>query len=129
MADKQVQLFKRVLKKLTALRKTLPKSERDILDAIVLRNSAEVAAHGMVTDAAANTAVFGRTAAPEVAAHGMVTDAAANTAVFGRTAAPEVAAHGMVTDAVTHDVAFGTALQAAGAIYLDADGAYTATVK
>ncbi len=45
MTDKEIQAQKRLAKKLTALRKTLRKDERDILDRLVTRNAGEVEGH------------------------------------------------------------------------------------
>jgi hypothetical protein len=46
MADKQTQALKRLTKKLSAMRKTLRKDERDILDQLVVGGPAgEVQAH------------------------------------------------------------------------------------
>jgi len=47
MDAKQEKALARLLKKLSALRVTLAKDERDILDQFVLGARAEVAAHGM----------------------------------------------------------------------------------
>jgi hypothetical protein len=46
MADKKTQAQKRLLKKLSALRKTLRKDEREALDRFILGASGEVRAHG-----------------------------------------------------------------------------------
>jgi hypothetical protein len=50
MADKQTQALKRLTKKLSALRKTLRKDERELLDALILGDeaAAEVKAHSLV---------------------------------------------------------------------------------
>ena len=45
MSDKQTQALARLLKKMSALRVTLRKDERDLLDEIVLGAKAEVAGH------------------------------------------------------------------------------------
>jgi len=47
MAEKQTATMKRLLKKLSALRKTLRKDERELLDHLVIRES-EVQGHVMV---------------------------------------------------------------------------------
>jgi len=90
MADKRTQALKRLVKKLSALRATLRKDERDLLDELVLGAPAEVAAHGM-TSAVASKPVMSRAA--EVAAHGMTS--AVSKAASKR--ATEVAAHGMTS--------------------------------
>ncbi len=50
MDDKQTKLLKRVIKKLNALRSTLTKPERAILDALIVREP-EVTGHAMTSDA------------------------------------------------------------------------------
>jgi hypothetical protein len=45
MDEKRAQAAKRLAKKLTALRKTLRKDEREILDQIVAKTGAEVEGH------------------------------------------------------------------------------------
>ncbi len=47
MTDKELAARKRLAKKLTALRKTLRKDEREILDSLVARPKAEVEGHEM----------------------------------------------------------------------------------
>ena len=47
MDEKKAQAAKRLAKRLTALRKTLRKDERDILDQIVAKTGAEVEGHLM----------------------------------------------------------------------------------
>ena len=136
MADKRTQALKRLVKKLSALRATLRKDERDLLDELVLGAPAEVAAHGM-TSAVASKLVMSRAVevaaygmisavfkaaskrATEVAAHGM-TSAVASKPVMSRAA--EVAAHGM-TSAKTEGAVTGAKAVASGAtmrISLDA---------
>ncbi len=109
----------RLMGRLSALRQTLRKDERDLLDGLVLGATAdEVVAHRMISQAAdqasrkAVTAVAKRVnagAQPEVVAHRMISQAAdqasrkAATAVAKRVntgAQPEVVAHGMVSQAV-----------------------------
>ncbi len=53
MADKQTQAAKRLAKKLTALRQTLRKDERDILDRLVAHTEPEVKGH-VVMESVAN---------------------------------------------------------------------------
>ena len=71
MADKQTQAMQRLLKKLTALRKALPKAERDILDAIVLGATAEVIPHGLLLQKATTSKIVlqAKPTEPEVEAH------------------------------------------------------------
>ena len=45
--DKRTLAMKRLLKKLSALRKTLRKDERELLDQLVIRESSEVKGHEM----------------------------------------------------------------------------------
>ncbi len=45
MTDKEMQATKRLAKKLSALRKTLRKDEREILDRLVTRQNSEVEGH------------------------------------------------------------------------------------
>ena len=47
MDDKQTRTLKRLVKKLSALRATLSKSERELLDTLILGASAEVEGHAM----------------------------------------------------------------------------------
>lgn len=122
MADKQTQALKRLTKKLNALRKTLRKDERDILDQLVLGEAgAEVAAHKFSTKAATKASEvaahkFGTKASSkasnavvEVAAHKMATssrpavsyDAGTGNYIVVEGAEPEVAAHSLVTGAAT----------------------------
>ncbi len=54
MTEKELQARKRLAKKLTALRKTLRKDERDILDRIVVGTGAEVSGHSMLETADAS---------------------------------------------------------------------------
>ena len=89
MADKQTQALSRLAKKLSALRVTLRKDERDLLDELILGHAAEVAAHSM-NAAAAKASKTPRAA--EVAAHSM-NAAAAKASKTPRAA--EVAAHSM----------------------------------
>jgi hypothetical protein len=53
MAEKQTAAMKRLLKKLSALRKTLRKDERELLDHLVIRES-EVKGHAFMADAGAD---------------------------------------------------------------------------
>ena len=68
MIDKQTQALKRLTKKLSALRTTLRKDERDLLDQLILGASADVAGHAL-TSAISTEAVTSRPT--EVAAHAM----------------------------------------------------------
>lgn len=43
--DKKTLAMKRLLKKLSAMRKTLRKDERELLDSLIIRQSAEVRGH------------------------------------------------------------------------------------
>ena len=52
MADKQARALARLLKKLSALRMTLGKDERDILDQLVLGAKAQVGGHRLMSQAA-----------------------------------------------------------------------------
>ncbi len=52
MVDKQTQAAKRLAKKLTALRQTLRKDEREILDQLVAHVEPEVQGHTALTSAA-----------------------------------------------------------------------------
>ncbi|MCC7164074.1 MAG: hypothetical protein IT331_16370 [Anaerolineae bacterium] len=89
MADKQKAALNRLTKKLSALRATLSKDERILLDRIVLGN--EVAGHKMTTDAArgarkraVSSAASGGKGAKkvsEVAMHGMTTGAVSGAKV------------------------------------------------
>jgi hypothetical protein len=67
MADKQTQALKRLTKKLSALRKTLRKDERELLDALILGDeaAAEVNAHSLVSKA-------DRVAKADVTAHQLI---------------------------------------------------------
>ncbi len=77
MADKKKQALKRLVKKLSALRATLRRDERELLDQLVLGSAAEVQAHAM-TNAASKGA---KTPKPiEVSAHAM-TNAAAPSSI------------------------------------------------
>ncbi len=49
MTDKKTQAAKRLAKKLTALRQTLRKDEREILDQLVTKAAPEVEGHSIVT--------------------------------------------------------------------------------
>ncbi len=53
MADKQSRALGRLLKKLSALRVTLGKDERDLLDQLVLGAKAEVGGHALTSRVAA----------------------------------------------------------------------------
>ncbi len=53
MNEKEMQAYKRLAKKLTALRKTLRKDERDILDRLVAKQDSEVEGH-MTLESAEN---------------------------------------------------------------------------
>ncbi len=48
MADKRTQAAKRLAKKLTALRQTLRKDEREILDQLITKAEPEVQGHSVV---------------------------------------------------------------------------------
>ena len=67
MADKQTQALGRLTKKLSALRKTLAKDERFILDQLILGADADVAGHRLTS--AKSTKPAARIA--EVAGHAM----------------------------------------------------------
>src|SRR5512137_3066428 len=93
MADKEFQALKRLVKKLSALRATLRRDERVLLDEMVLGSAAEVSAHAM-TNAASKGA---KTPKPsEVSAHAM-TNAASKGAKTPKPA--EVSAHAMTNAA------------------------------
>jgi len=47
MVDKKFQALKRLVKKLSALRATLRKEERDLLDELIVGRAAEVEGHSM----------------------------------------------------------------------------------
>jgi hypothetical protein len=101
MADKQKAVLNRLTKKLSALRATLSKDERILLDRIVL-STPDVSGHKMVGAASgATSAARKATRANEVALHKM-TDAAsgATSAARKATKVTEVALHGM-TDAAS----------------------------
>lgn len=84
MADKQTQALKRLTKKLSALRKTLRKDERDLLDQLILgEGAAEVSAHKFSSKASSKAA--------EVEAHKFTPKAA--------TKAAEVVVHSMAPKA------------------------------
>jgi hypothetical protein len=91
MADKKNQALGRLTKKLSALRATLRKDERDLLDELILGAAAEVAAHSMTTAAATKAMKTPKTV--EVAAHSMTTAAATKAMKTPKTV--EVAAHSM----------------------------------
>ncbi len=77
MADKQIQALKRLVKKLSALRATLRRDERQLLDQIILGLSAEAAGHAMTRAASKGAA----TPKPiEVAAHAMTSAASKGAA-------------------------------------------------
>ncbi len=94
MTDKERTAFKRLVKKLSAMRATLSKDERNLLDKLILGE--EVAAHQMTTGSVkAIKAVKGEA---DVAAHQMTTGSVkAIKAVKG---GAEVAAHQMTTGSV-----------------------------
>jgi hypothetical protein len=101
MADKQKAVLNRLTKKLSALRATLSKDERILLDRIVL-STPDVSGHKMVGAASgATSAARKATRANEVALHKM-TDAAsgATSAARKATKVNEVALHKM-TDAAS----------------------------
>ncbi len=56
MTEKEQQAAKRLAKKLTALRKTLRKDERDLLDRLVAKQESEVEGHVMESAFSAFTA-------------------------------------------------------------------------
>ncbi len=132
MADKQTLALKRLLKKLSALRVTLRRDERDLLDQLVLGASADVAGHAMVGAASTQAAAakMARAASTEVAAHQLAKAAATKAAAakMARAASTEVAAHAMSTEAAARGVVSGAqlassiraaiAFDAARAIYL-----------
>jgi hypothetical protein len=94
MASKQTQALARLVKKLSALRATLRKDERDLLDQLIL---GEVAGHGMASAKASRASAA---KAAEVAGHGMSAakaSAAKASQPMGAKAArvAEVEAHGM----------------------------------
>jgi hypothetical protein len=76
MEEKQVKTVKRVIKKLNALRGTLTKSERVVLDALIVREP-EVKGHAMTVSAAAAGAHIGAVAASNAAATNAVNAQAA----------------------------------------------------
>ena len=80
MADKQAQALKRLTKKLSALRKTLRKDERELLDALILGDeaAAEVNAHSLVSKA---DRVAKADTVAEVQAHRLAAAATAAAAV------------------------------------------------
>jgi hypothetical protein len=120
MDDKQTRALKRLTKKLSALRQTLSKSERELLDTLILGapaagraevvQPAEVEGHAMTASgravagrAAAGRAVAGRAVeaveTAEVEGHAM---AASGRAVAGRAVAGRaVAGRQVVFDAAT----------------------------
>ena len=51
MNEKQFKATRSVLKKLSAMRKTLAKTERETLDSLILRQAAEVTGHAMLVGA------------------------------------------------------------------------------
>jgi hypothetical protein len=125
MIDKQTQALKRLTKKLSALRATLRKDERDLLDQLILGASADVAGHAL-TSAISTEAVTSRPT--EVAAHAMtsaksskpasrraevaghtLTSAISTEAVTSRPT--EVAAHAMTsaTSSIREAIAFDSA--------------------
>ncbi len=57
MDTKQINAQKRLAKKLTALRKTLRKDERDILDRLVAKQDTEVSGH-VLLEGATESAAF-----------------------------------------------------------------------
>ena len=94
MDDKQTRTLKRLVKKLSALRQTLTKSERELLDTLVLGASAEVEAHAMAAGrAAAGRAAAGRAAAGRAAA-GRAVEAVQTAEVEGHAMAAGRAAAG-----------------------------------
>ncbi len=99
MADKNKVALNRLTKKLSALRATLSKDERVLLDRIVL-STPDVVGHKMT-----NAASGAKKAAKvnEVAAHGMTTKAASGAVTGARkpTKVTEVALHGMTTGAAS----------------------------
>jgi len=105
MIDKQTQALKRLTKKLSALRTTLRKDERDLLDQLILGASADVAGHAL-TSAISTEAMTSRPT--EVAAHAM-TSAKSTEAVTSRPT--EVAAHAMTsaTSSIREAIAFDSA--------------------
>jgi len=125
MKTTQDQAFKRLLKKLSAMRATLRNDEREILDAIV---TGEVEAHKLSVDKAADKAA-GKAAgkAAEVAAHKLSVDKAADKAA-GKAAdkAAEVAAHKLSVDKAADKAAGKAAGRVIGRIAIDpANGQYT----
>lgn len=131
MADKQKAALNRLSKKLSALRATLPKDERILLDRIVLGTN-QVEGHKMTTDAAQgarNRAVSGAASGAkkvsEVTAHGMVTGAASGAAAGAKAVkkVSEVTAHGMVMGAASGAKASKTAQGAASAAKAAVSGA------
>ena len=122
MEAKQAQVLKRVTKKLSALRVTLRKDERDILDQLILGAKAEVGGHRLAS-AKASRAASSRVAAAkaaEVDAHAMSN---AMSARASSAKAAEVGAHAM-SNAISTRVAAKQATAALRkAINLDAAGA------
>jgi hypothetical protein len=123
MADKQKAALNRLTKKLGALRATLSKDERVLLDRIVL-STPDVSGHKMVNAASGSKKAL---KANEVAAHSMTTAASgATTAALKASKASEVALHSMTTGAATG--ATTAALKAAGAVSAASNAAATGAV-
>src|SRR5206468_1834786 len=122
MADKQQTALKRLAKKLSALRATLSKDERVLLDRIVLNQ--EVTPH-MIS--AANTGkALAANKATDVALHSMTTGAANTGKALAANKATEVALHSMTTGAANT----GAANAAANLLQFDATtGGYRVTDK
>jgi hypothetical protein len=117
----QEQTTSRLLKKLSALRSTLRKDERDLLDAMVLRSAEDVSAHVLNTAKAIGAKATAKaTGADEVAAHGLATAKATGAKQTAKaTDADEVAAHGLAT-------VKATGVKATGADEVAAHGLATA---
>lgn len=96
MADKQKAALNRLAKKLGALRATLSRDERVLLDRIVLGTD-EVIGHKVTTAAATGPKAANKVT--EVAVHGMA--GAATTGPKASKKVTEVSAHGMTTGATT----------------------------
>ena len=103
MDIKQDQAFKRLLKKLSALRATLTNNERSLLDELITGSADEMKAHSMkVSSASPRTSPKTAPAADEMKAHSMlVTPISPRTTPKTTPAASEVAAHSMKVSAAT----------------------------
>ncbi len=106
MDEKQAKTLKRVIKKLNALRKTLTKPERAVLDAMIVRE-AEVTGHAMTFDAASAGAASAGAASAGAASAGAANAGAASAGAASTGAATvgavnvDVVAHALISLAAT----------------------------